>query len=264
MKEIQFHKYQGTGNDFVMIDNRKNVFNGEDHALIRKLCDRKFGIGADGLILIQHHPDCDFEMVYYNADASQSMCGNGSRCAVQFAYQLKIIGKTCTFLAIDGLHEASIEGGLINLKMGDVKQVKKIEDDFFINTGSPHHIRFVDSLENFPVYEEGRSIRNSPSYISEGTNVNFVALKEQNEIFVRTFERGVENETLSCGTGVTACSLAASFKNYSSPVKVQTLGGFLEVSFLEDENHGYTNIYLTGPAEEVFKGTINVKNQDVC
>lgn len=257
MKNLQFHKYQGTGNDFVMIDNREGVFNGEDHDLVRKLCDRKFGIGADGLILIQFHQESDFEMVYYNADASQSMCGNGSRCAVKFAHQLGMIGEQCRFMAIDGLHEASIKNGLVNLKMGDVADVQKIEEAFFINTGSPHHIKFVESVADFPVYEEGKAIRNSGRYREKGTNVNFVALNGGNQIFVRTYERGVEDETLSCGTGVTACSLAASFMDYKSPVTVQTLGGMLEVSFVR-ENGGFKDVYLRGPAEEVFKGSVEI------
>ena len=257
MKNLQFHKYQGTGNDFVMIDNREGVFNGEDHDLVRKLCDRKFGIGADGLILIQFHQESDFEMVYFNADASQSMCGNGSRCAVMFAHQLGMIGVQCKFMAIDGLHEASIKNELVNLKMGDVSDVQKIEEAYFINTGSPHHIKFVESVEDFPVYEEGKAIRNSDRYHQKGTNVNFVTLNGDNQIFVRTYERGVEDETLSCGTGVTACSLAASFMDYKSPVTVQTLGGQLEVSFVR-ENGGFKNVYLRGPAEEVFKGSVEI------
>lgn len=259
MKDLHFYKYQGTGNDFVMIDNREGVFNPEDHDLVIRLCDRKFGIGADGLILIQPHEDCDFEMVYYNADASQSMCGNGSRCAVRFAHTLGFIGDRCTFMAIDGLHEAKVEDERIKLKMGNVSTVRKLEDeDFFVNTGSPHHIRFVEELEDFPVYEEGKFIRYNETYKEEGTNVNFVAGKQDNTIFVRTYERGVENETLSCGTGVTACSIAASFKGYKSPVKVQTLGGNLEVSFEKNADGTFQEVFLTGPAKEVFKGTIKI------
>ncbi len=255
MKNLQFYKYQGTGNDFIMIDNRSKVFDGGDHHLITSLCNRKFGIGADGLILIQDHPDCDFEMVYFNADASQSMCGNGSRCAVKFAQKLNIIQDQCIFMAIDGLHEATVREGQIRLKMGDVDHVDKVEDDFFINTGSPHYVKFVDQVDKFPVYEAGKAIRNSDMYKEKGTNVNFVSLNGHNQIFVRTYERGVEDETLSCGTGVTACALAASYSGYASPVKVETLGGSLEVAFLQ-EDRSFKNIYLSGPAEEVFSGSI--------
>lgn len=258
MKDIHFYKYQGTGNDFIMIDNRSMAFDGSEHHLITRLCNRKFGIGADGLILIQNHPDCDFEMVYFNADASQSMCGNGSRCAVKFAQKLKIIEDHCTFMAIDGLHEATIHDNQVKLKMGDVESVNKVEEDFFINTGSPHYVKFVDHVEKFPVYEAGKAIRNSEVYKEKGTNVNFVSLNGHNQIFVRTYERGVEDETLSCGTGVTACALAASFSDYISPVNVQTLGGSLEISFLKGENGSFNNIYLSGPAEEVFSGTIGI------
>lgn len=258
MKNIQFYKYQGTGNDFIMIDNRAMVFDGGEHHLITRLCNRKFGIGADGLILIQNHPDCDFEMVYYNADASQSMCGNGSRCAVKFAQKLNIIQDHCTFMAIDGLHEATISNGHIKLKMGDVNQINKVEEDFFINTGSPHYVKFVDNVEKFPVYEAGKAIRNSEVYIEKGTNVNFVSFNGHNQIFVRTYERGVEDETLSCGTGVTACALAASYSDYESPVKVKTLGGLLEISFTKNGSEAFENIILSGPAEEVFSGTISI------
>ena len=255
MKNLQFYKYQGTGNDFIMIDNRSKVFDGGDHHLITSLCNRKFGIGADGLILIQDHPDCDFEMVYFNADASQSMCGNGSRCAVKFAQKLNIIQDYCTFMAIDGMHEATVYEGQVKLKMGDVDHVDKVEDDFFINTGSPHYVKFVDQVDKFPVYEAGKAIRNSDMYKEKGTNVNFVSLNGHNQIFVRTYERGVEDETLSCGTGVTACALAASYSGYASPVKVETLGGSLEVAFLQ-EDRSFKSIYLSGPAEEVFSGSI--------
>ena len=243
-----------------MIDNRDGVFDGTDSGLVTALCDRKFGIGADGLILIQSHPECDFEMVYFNADASKSMCGNGSRCAVHFARLLNIISKSCTFMAIDGMHDAAIEGEIVRLKMGDVKAVQKIEEDIFINTGSPHYIRLVQHLENFPVYEEGKFIRYNEAYKDEGTNVNFVELLAGNEIFVRTYERGVEDETLSCGTGVTACSLAASLWGYNSPVKIKTLGGTLEVDFKELENGGFREVYLSGPAKAVFSGKIPVED----
>lgn len=258
MKNIQFYKYQGTGNDFIMIDNRNLLFDGGEHHLITRLCNRRFGIGADGLILIQNHPDCDFEMVYFNADASQSMCGNGSRCAVKFAQKLNIIQDHCTFMAIDGLHEATISNGHIKLKMGDVSQVDKVEDDYYINTGSPHYVKFVNHIDKFPVYEAGKAIRNSEPYKAKGTNVNFVSLNGHNKIFVRTYERGVEDETLSCGTGVTACALAASFSDYVSPVKVETLGGALEIAFLQETDGSFRDIYLSGPAEEVFSGTISI------
>jgi diaminopimelate epimerase len=257
MSKIHFYKYQGTGNDFVMIDNREHIFP-DDKELVQRLCHRKFGIGADGLILIQNHSDYDFEMVYYNSDASQSLCGNGSRCAIHFANHLGIIQEKTNFLAIDGPHEAEIKNEMIHLKMGNVKEVNFIKDDFFINTGSPHYIRFVDKIHAVNVVEEGQKIRYSPSFKEVGTNVNFVEVRSKDEIFVRTYERGVEDETLSCGTGVTACVLASSFKNLNSPVKVKTLGGNLQVSFSREEETEYKEIYLIGPAEIVFQGEIEL------
>ena len=259
MRTLSFFKYQGTGNDFVMIDNRLGHFDVSDDALVIQLCDRKFGIGADGLILIQNHPDCDFEMIYFNADATKSMCGNGSRCAVRFAHQLGIIERHCTFMAFDGLHTATTDGELVNLKMGNVQHIKnRDEDDFFVNTGSPHHVRIVKNIKNFPVFEEGAFIRNNEMYKTEGTNVNFVELQPDNSIYVRTYERGVEAETLSCGTGVTASAIVASNMGYKSPVQVNTLGGSLEVSFIRNNDESFSEIYLSGPAQEVFEGRITV------
>lgn len=256
MQNLKFHKYQGTGNDFIIVDNRKNIFNPANDELIKKLCDRKFGIGADGLILIQDHPDHDFEMVYFNADASQSMCGNGCRCAVHFANYLGIIEEETTFLAIDGPHEAFLKDGLVHLKMADVKEVKQIGNDLFIDTGSPHYLCFIEDLDNFDVVSEGRKIRNSNAYKQAGTNVNFIEKVGENEIFVRTYERGVEDETLSCGTGVTAASLAGSKKGLKSPVKLKTLGGTLQVAFEEKGENNFINVYLIGPAKMVFTGNI--------
>ncbi len=264
MSTINFHKYQGTGNDFIMIDNRSHIFSLENssckniEALVSKLCHQKFGIGADGLILIQSHEDYDFEMVYYNADGSQSMCGNGSRCAVHFASYLGIVQKNTTFLAIDGAHNAFIEGGLIHLKMNDVTEVKNVNGNPFIDTGSPHIIRYVDDIDTYPVFDEGKKIRNSEAFKIKGTNVNFVQLHDQNKISVRTYERGVENETLSCGTGVTAVSLAVSSKDMASPITIKTLGGTLKVSFEKVNEQTFREIYLIGPAGMVFEGKVKI------
>ena len=265
MGPIKFYKYQGTGNDFVMIDDRDQHFpydpaqpDKPGTGIIPRICDRKFGVGADGVILIRNHVGYDFEMIYFNADASQSLCGNGSRCAVHFANYLGIIKKSTRFLAIDGMHEAFIEDGLIHLKMHDVSEVKRMNGHFYIDTGSPHFIKFIDGLEGFDVYGEGKTIRSDQQFAPDGTNVNFVETGVANELFVRTFERGVEDETLSCGTGVTAVSLAASFKNFASPVKIKTRGGVLQVSFKRVNEQKFEDIYLIGPAGMVFEGSINI------
>ncbi len=255
---IQFQKYQGTGNDFVMIDDRKMLFPENDLALVKRLCDRKFGIGADGLILIRSHEGFDFEMIYYNSDGTQSLCGNGSRCAVRFANAEGACGNTPRFLTIEGELSARIENSQVHLRMPDVEGVKHVGADLFINTGSPHYIRYVSAVEKFDVYNEGRSIRYSGLYGERGTNVNFVETSGQGKIFVRTYERGVENETLSCGTGVTACALAHGLMGHSSPVIVETLGGTLSVSFRKKDDGSFTDVYLTGPAEKIFQGMIDL------
>lgn len=255
---IPFHKYQGTGNDFVIIDNRTLFFPKDDTKFVSKICDRKFGVGADGLILLENHPELDFTMVYYNADGKQSsMCGNGGRCIVAFAKALKIIDTTTTFEAIDGLHEATVENDIVHLKMQDVSTIKSTETYSFLDTGSPHHIQFADDLSGLDVKKEGAIIRYSDLYGSAGSNINFVSQKGDNVFAVRTYERGVEDETLSCGTGVTAVALAMhnQGKTNSNLVQLAVEGGTLEVSF-DKQNQGYENIYLIGAATHVFEGTI--------
>lgn len=256
--EISFYKYQGTGNDFVMIDDRSNVFPDKDLPLIHKLCNRKFGIGSDGLILIRNKEGFDFEMVYFNADGSQSMCGNGARCAVAFARFLGIIEGKTNFFAIDGMHEAEILGDSVVLGMSPVSNLDSVGQDFFVDTGSPHHVRFVDNVSEYPVYQEGAKIRYSDSYSLRGTNVNFVTPLNNGDIQVRTYERGVEDETLSCGTGVTACALVYGHQNELNEVKIKTLGGNLRVRFTENPDGSFHNIRLIGPAEQVFEGRIEI------
>lgn len=254
-----FYKYQGTGNDFVMIDNRELFFDIQNQDLVAFLCERRMGIGADGLILIQEKAGSDFEMVYFNADGRLgSMCGNGGRCAVQFAKQLGIISDKTFFLAADGDHEASISPeGLVSLKMRDVQAIEAADNFYYLNTGSPHYVAFVDDLQEFNVFAEGRAIRYNDRFEKEGTNVNFAQITtEDDALFVRTYERGVEDETFSCGTGVTATAIAASYKGMESPVKIKTLGGNLEVAF-KREGELVTEIYLTGPAKLVFEGKID-------
>lgn len=254
--ELVFYKYQGTGNDFVMVDDRKQNFDERDLDRVRKLCDRKFGIGADGMILIRNHPEYDFEMIYFNADGSQSMCGNGARCAVAFSSFLGIVKGKTSFLAIDGSHEAIIREGQVELLMGEVTAFETRDQDHFVNTGSPHHVRLVEQVADYPVFDQGRSIRYDGCYALGGTNVNFMEKLSNDEVFVRTYERGVENETLSCGTGVTAAALVFGTENQVNEVKITTLGGKLRVKFQGNPKEGFRDIWLIGPAEQVFSGKI--------
>jgi diaminopimelate epimerase len=255
---IPFHKYQATGNDFVLIDNREGKISLSVEQ-ISKLCDRKFGIGADGVMLIEKHPTLDFNLVYYNRDGSPSLCGNGSRAAVKMAAALGMIKNHTNFNAYDGPHEADLlSDGNVRLKMNDVREVRKEGEAIFINTGSPHSIQFVPEAEKVNLLEEGRTIRYSEKYKPAGTNVNFVEL-QPNEIRVRTYERGVEDETLSCGTGVTAAALAASFKGYKSPVRIKTRGGELSVEFSIGSQVAFKDIFLIGPAKKVFEGVVVIE-----
>ncbi|WP_166964448.1 diaminopimelate epimerase [Yeosuana marina] len=253
-----FYKYQGTGNDFVMIDNRKESFNKKDTKHIAYLCDRRFGIGADGLILLENHPKLDFKMVYYNADGNEStMCGNGGRCLVAFAKQLGIVTDRAAFEAIDGLHRAEIENGIVKLQMQDVTTIEKHEKHVFLNTGSPHHVQFEEHIEDFDIKTKGAQIRYGAPYNEAGSNVNFVKKISDATFAVRTYERGVEDETLSCGTGVTAVALAMSYLGETNQnlVTLQTQGGNLRVSFAK-EGDSYNNVCLIGPATFVYKGVI--------
>ncbi|OYQ37770.1 diaminopimelate epimerase [Flavobacterium cyanobacteriorum] len=252
-----FYKYQGTGNDFILVDNRNNIFPKNDTKLVKFLCDRRFGIGADGLILLENAGDADFSMVYYNSDGNESsMCGNGGRCITAFARDLGIIDEDANFAAVDGLHHATIDdNGIVSLQMKDVHTVSVYEDYVFLDTGSPHHVEMVENLPSFDVKGVGGQIRYSGLYGDKGSNVNFVSQTGTDKFSVRTYERGVEDETLSCGTGVTAVALAMKVtgRTDSDKVTLETPGGELSVSFLQDGKQ-FTNIFLTGPARFVFKG----------
>jgi len=255
--QLTFYKYQGTGNDFVLIDNRQEIFDKNNTKLVAQLCDRRFGIGADGFILLENSTIGDFKMVYYNADGNESsMCGNGGRCIVAFANYLGVIKEQTTFNAIDGLHEAVISDGIVSLQMKNVAAIEAINNYVFLDTGSPHHVQFENDLAHLNVKEKGAAIRYG-KYGKSGSNINFVA-KESNDIFsVRTYERGVEDETFSCGTGVTAVAIAMHHlkESDSKEITLKTQGGTLWVSF-EKLNESYQNIYLKGPAKQVFKGHI--------
>lgn len=258
---IDFYKYQGTGNDFVMIDNRSLFFPKLDTNLIERLCNRRFGIGADGLILLENDEQTDFKMVYYNSDGNESsMCGNGGRCLVAFAKQLGVIENSTTFIATDGLHHASVESnGLVSLQMIDVDTLNITPDYTFLNTGSPHHVQMVSDLSHYNVKDNGAAIRYSDLYGQSGSNINFVSQITQDSFAVRTYERGVEDETLACGTGVTAVAIAmnATGKTSSQAIHLKVEGGELEVSF-DRIGARYTNVFLKGPANFVFKGQMEI------
>lgn len=256
--KIEFYKYQGTGNDFVIIDNRNESFPKENIELISQMCDRRFGIGADGLILLENHASLDFTMQYFNADGNLgSMCGNGGRCIVRFAEYLNIIKDQTTFEAIDGIHKATLDNENVSLKMNDVSDIEVSANHVFLDTGSPHHVELVPGLKDFDVKANGAKIRHGEPYNEAGSNVNFVEQLSANSFAVRTYERGVEDETLSCGTGVTAVALAMHYsdKTESNEVSLKTSGGTLKVTFNVDDK-GYNNIWLVGPAQQVFKGDI--------
>ena len=259
--EVNFFKYQGTGNDFVILDNRKAEYDGLTNAQVRLLCDRRFGVGADGLMLLNPHPKYDFEMIYYNADGNKaSMCGNGGRCLVKFAYNAGIIKTAYHFLAVDGEHEAEVENnGIVCLRMKDVTHIEEYRGDHILNTGSPHYVKAVRSVADFEVVQQGREIRNSPLFQKDGINVNFVEQKNEDQIIVRTYERGVEDETYSCGTGVTASALVNYHNEIGfNEVTVITKGGRLSVEFERVNENNYSNIWLCGPAEFVFDGIISI------
>ena len=254
---MTFSKYHGTGNDFILIDNRDRSarLSTEEVAM---LCDRHFGIGADGLMMLEHAEGFDFRMVYYNSDGREStMCGNGGRCLVSFAKSLGIIEFKAEFLAIDGPHKATItQDGLISLHMNDVAGMDIHDDYIILNTGSPHYVQFVTDVNKIDVFHDGRKIRNQPEFQPDGINVNFVQLHD-GKLKVRTYERGVEDETLSCGTGVTAAAIAATarFEGIFA-TDIETPGGHLVVTFIKDSAKSAKDVVLTGPAVFVFSGNI--------
>ena len=258
---IQFYKYQGTGNDFIMIDGMKDnsIIEYLDQEKISHLCHRRFGIGADGLIILSPDADSDFNMVYYNSDGRiSSMCGNGSRCTVRFAHHFGYIGQECKFRAIDGMHDGKVLEDRVSVLMSDVHSVDQKERDYILNTGSPHYIHFLDDVDGIDIIEEAHKIRYSDIYKNEGINVNFVHANEAH-INVRTYERGVEDETYSCGTGVVASAIDHRINdpNRNHEVDIHTKGRQLKVSFEKIDN-SYKNIWLNGPAERAFEGRIEI------
>jgi diaminopimelate epimerase len=256
---IDFFKYQGTGNDFILIDDREETFPVSQERIAR-LCHRRFGIGADGLILLRNHPDYDFQMVYFNADGGEgSMCGNGGRCIVRFAHDLGLFETETRFLAVDGEHSAVVNDGEVSLKMNEISGIDQQPDYAFLNTGSPHYVKVVEDVESMDVVAEGRPVRYDNRFAPGGTNANFMEPIGTNALFVRTYERGVEDETYSCGTGVTASALVAHRQlGMNSPVSIQTIGGNLRVAFEANAEGGFSNLYLIGPAVRVYSGSVAI------
>ena len=257
--KLKFSKYQGAGNDFVMIDDRQQTFP-ISTKLINRLCDRHFGVGADGLIFLQNDKEFDFKMVYFNSDGNEStMCGNGGRCIIRFANDLDVASENMTFTAIDGLHHGIVDNNVIRLQMIDVDEVEDHDHYLFMNTGSPHHVEFVEKVDDVDVYNRGKEIRNGSPYFEKGSNVNFVEVMPDNNLRIRTYERGVENETLACGTGITAAAISAYVKNLvdKKSIEIKALGGDLSVNF-EENNHKFVNVWLNGPAVKVFEGEIEI------
>jgi len=260
--QIEFTKYQGTGNDFILVDNLSGLYNHLTNQEIQLLCDRRFGIGADGLIRINRTTAADFEVDYFNADGSKSFCGNGARCAVDFAGSIGFDVSVCRFLAIDGVHVARKQGELIALDMLPVTTVGVSNNAFILDTGSPHFVRFVEDVSTQDITATGKSIRYSAAFEQEGINVNLAEILSENELKILTYERGVEAETFSCGTGATACALAEAVQNNKigdNTTFIFVKGGKLEVSFTVTKNQTFENIQLIGPAKRVFSGTIDLK-----
>ncbi len=260
--QLHFHKYQGTGNDFIILDNRQWTFAALTMEKVRKLCDRRFGIGADGLMLLNPKAGYDFEMKYYNADGRESsMCGNGGRCMVRFAHEMGIHKSSYRFIAADGEHEADLDDAIISLKMKDVDGIVDYHGDYVLNTGSPHYVKMIGDVMDYDVFRKGMDIRYSSDFAKEGINVNFVEQKKDDEIIVRTYERGVEDETLACGTGVTASALVCYHNETGyNDVTVITRGGKLTVKYDRMENGSFRDIWLCGPAEKVYDGIIDLAN----
>lgn len=256
----RFYKYQGTGNDFVILDNRDSGLS-LTREQIEKICHRRFGIGADGLMLLESSEGYDFAMKYYNADGKEgTMCGNGGRCLTQFAHHLGLVQDKCRFIAIDGPHDAEVmSDGTIALHMSDVAKVEQRGEDFVLNTGSPHYVKKMEQLRDLDVFAHGRSIRYNAEFTAQGININFIEPGPE-AIFVRTYERGVEDETYSCGTGVTAVALVSGPQTEGRHrVEIDTLGGHLSVTYTRN-SAGYEDIWLQGPAVKVFEGDINPKD----
>lgn len=254
---VHFYKYQAAGNDFVLIDNRESKLSLSNEQ-IAQICHRRFGVGADGVILVDNDSNANFNITYINPDGSQSLCGNGCRTAVDLASKLGMTNGKISFNAYDGVHKAEIlADGQIKIQMNNVDNIEEVFDGYSLNTGSPHFVKFVSGLDQYPVFEEGRKLRYD-AHFPRGTNANFIESRNGNAIALRTYERGVEEETLACGTGATAAALAAFKKGYKSPLTIYTKGGTLTVEFKFSPSGAFSDIYLTGPAKLVYEGDLEL------
>ncbi len=258
--KLIFSKYHGTGNDFILVDNLSNKYDWLTISNIKNLCDRKFGIGADGFIILNNSIEFPFKMDYYNSDGSQSFCGNGARCAILFAESLGISVSNITFEAIDGSHFGSKKDSIISVQMRDVSTIKSVKNDFELNTGSPHYVKLSEDISSASILNFGKNIRYSENYNLEGINVNLLKGITLSKIEIASYERGVEDETLSCGTGATACALVwDKIQNTGlSSIDVKVKGGELNIKFQRDNFDGYKNIFLSGPANFIYSGEIEI------
>lgn len=262
MTELPFVKYHGTGNDFILIedsDGRWEYYLNRES--IAQLCHRHTGIGADGLMLLQRTGGYDFRMVYYNSDGGEStFCGNGSRCLVAFAHELGWVGEEAWFVASDGDHEARvIRPDQISVHMRSIAKIHPHGPGVVLDSGSPHYVTWVADLDDMDLVAEAHRIRYAPEFQQEGVNVNFIE-EHPEGLRIRTYERGVEGETLSCGTGVTAAAIAWAQRfsdEGNDSQKVMTRGGDLTVEW-ERGHYGFRHIWLTGPAKKVFQGAVRL------
>ena len=257
--KISFDKYHGCGNDFIIVDNLSNTFPKDSENEIKKFCNRRFGIGADGLILVNHNDKFPIEMIYYNSDGKIStMCGNGGRCFMHYCYNNDIIKNKSEFLACDGVHYGVVNDDYVKVSMSDVNGYKKYNDYLFLNTGSPHLVKCVNDVSSFDLINISRNIQKINQF-DKGVNVNLVSRKNDDLYQIRTYERGVEEETLSCGTGAVASALALNILSLvnSKTVNLDTKGGLLTVDF-HKSNSKYTDIHLSGKVKKVFTGIIEL------
>lgn len=268
MKKLTFFKMSGSGNDFILIDNRNSVVDESGlTSFIRNVCRRKMSAGADGLILIENSDSADFKWRYYNSDGGRAeMCGNGARCAARFAYLNKIAGSDMSFMTDAGIVHAQVRGDKVKVNMVDPSDFKqdytiKLKDGFLtvssINTGVPHVVVMMDSIDDVDVVGMGREVRRHKAFAPAGTNVNFITRVKNGSFSIRTYERGVEDETLACGTGSIASALVTASKDkVKSPLNIVTRSGGILTIYYKEDNGRFHDVYLEGDARIIYKGKL--------